>query len=70
LEPLPKALHDAYHAGRDEILGRWRGTDYYSSLPPDAQAQVLQALKNYTQDFDAKYGMQLYDAMAREGFPQ
>jgi hypothetical protein len=50
-------------------LPRQAGTDYYSGLPADAQAQVLQALKTYTQAFDAQYGTQLYDAMVREGFP-
>jgi len=69
LEPLPNALHDAYHAGLDQVLGRWNGSDYFPSLPADDQAQVLQALKNYTQGFDAKYGTHLYDAMVREGFP-
>jgi RHS repeat-associated protein len=69
LEPLPKALHDAYHAGLDQILPRQPGADFYSDLPPDAQAQVLQALNTYTQAFDAQYGTQLYNAMVREGFP-
>jgi hypothetical protein len=59
LEPLPKAVHDAFHSGLDKILPRQAGTKYYEKLSPEARRQLLKDLSDYTRAFDAKYGTQL-----------
>ena len=69
LEPLPKAVHDAFHSGLDKILPRQAGTAYYEKLSATARRQLLKDLRDYTRAFDAKYGTKLYDAMSREGVP-
>ncbi len=70
LEPLPKAMHDAYHSGLDKILPRQATTAFYDGLAPAAREQMQQDLAAYTKAFDAQNNTHLYDAMVREGFPK
>jgi hypothetical protein len=70
LVPLPRQLHEAFHAGLDKILPRQWGTAYYEGLPDDAKLQVRRDLASYTKAFDAKYGTQLYDALLNTGFEE
>jgi hypothetical protein len=70
LEPLPKAVHDAFHSGLDKILPRQiRGgaTAYYASLPKAEQAANMAKLEAYIKAFDARYGTHLLEAAKREG---
>ncbi len=69
LIPLNSAIHDKFHAGLDKILPRQLGTAYYNSLSSTARQQVLSDLANYTKNFDAMYGTQIYQAMINNGFP-
>ena len=69
LQSLPKATHDAFHAGLDKILPRQiRGgaTEYYRSLSPAEQAANFQKFMEYTKAFDAKHGTNLWDAIVDE----
>jgi RHS repeat-associated protein len=68
LEPLPKALHDAYHSGLDKILPRQIGTEFYQTMSATERKVMERELLEYTRAFDAKYGTKLYNAMVREGF--
>jgi hypothetical protein len=69
LEPLPKSLHDAYHRGLDAFLPRRKSKAFYDNLSPVARGLMLRKLGEYTKSFDAKNGTNLFDAMAREAFP-
>jgi RHS repeat-associated protein len=70
LEPLPKAVHDAFHSGLDKLLPRQRGTKYYEALSAAARSQALKDLAAYARAFDAKYGTRLFEALRREGLPK
>jgi len=65
-EKLPKWVHDSYHSGLDKILPRHVGGKHYAGRSAAEKAADMQALKNYTQDFDKKYGTNLWEAFLRE----
>ena len=63
LYPLPRWLHNSYHKGLDRIFGRHLRTDFYAPLANDIKQQIYIDLANYTREFDAVYGTQLYEAL-------
>ncbi len=65
LQKLPKSLHDEYHRGLDEILPRWRSSEYYKALSPQEQAESFARFLEYTEAFDQQYGTHLADALKR-----
>jgi hypothetical protein len=65
LVELPEDLHVAYHAGLDRLLPRWRSADYWRSLSPEEQARNFDLLRLYTEQFDAKHGTKLWEAIKR-----
>ena len=69
LVELQRSVHEAYHAGLDQLLPRRAGTAYYQALSPEGTANVFQQLGAFTKQFDAEYGTQLYDALLQNGFP-
>ena len=66
---MPKNVHDAYHAGLDEILPRRMTTEYYNGLSAAARKTLEEKLAKFTKSFDALHGTELWDAMLRNGFP-
>jgi RHS repeat-associated protein len=70
LEPLPKAMHDAFHSGLDKVLPRQiRGgaTVYYESLSAAEKAANMKKFEKFTKDFDKTNGTHLWEAAIREG---
>ena len=70
LVQLPRDIHQLYHGGLDRIAARWKGASYYGSLAEHEMSDVLRRVGQYTKDFDANFGTNLYDVAVSHGFPR
>jgi RHS repeat-associated protein len=70
LTRLSERLHKLYHQGLDKVAPRWRGKDYYDNLPKPQKNQVLNDVKNFTDNFDQQHGTDLLNQARQNGFPK